>query len=895
MNMKEVFRSIVFLFISCLLIPGVLAGFDYQNNNLKSVYVGGETLQGSVTLALNEMPAHSVITSNLGGNMTLIDFLAMHGDFTEGVNYNCSTLHCLRDYKKTSANSISSLTLDGNRKIVGFHIESGHDINIVEVGFEITSNSERSCVRDLLIDVSNSADAFLQSDKYVVEACDPMRRGCFNDGLSGYDDAILGSTTYCNKINLPPAPAYEIGAKVKNSTSGRAELEMELFSIDGAVNYGHCKLPTHTQEDESLSCIVNYTGTSAKDYLVCVSAPGGGGSYMVRYEQSGDVCGTDDMGTTFEKDYEVFAQTMKFDYAIINVGETLFTKINSQSIITYLNDYMYGAYGNDCDDVGCFIPFELTGKSQNLLFNNPKMIYKKGSTSSQSTRIFQLGEDDAVVSSGNLTLDVEKLGIVLPLQTNEDKLRLYISGVPIISSGVPISITSGFSFDIVPKFVLIGAPTEFVAVISSNKSISSGSWKFGDGQTKSSSDEKITHTYSGPGTYELEVTLNAVGGAIAKKTFSILVGDPKSSAESLLERYNQRINNVEGNLSKFPPWVSESIKNKIDVVSLKAVLTKFNNQYEVAASDSDYTEIINKLIDLKIPTNVVYSETGKFPLIIGLDKVDVTYLEEVIGKNIDDVLLKQNIIDWVSQNYAGNIESDVISLFTDSNKEDIATAFNVVLDTNGNIRGSVYLFIDYPFDAIAFKQNYGQKEVESGTYVPLKGTDESFEFIIQGDVSAAQLGIYPASGQVFSVSNEVEPSEEPFKFGGFLMWLIVVIVVIVVTYLVLQTWYKSRYERFLFPKKDDLYNLISFINNSRVAKLADDSIKVNLRRVKWGGEHISYAFKKLDGVKVSMWEVPIFKIFENRKVKSEIGKRQGLAFAPTRPPSATFIKRSGLK
>ena len=67
--------------------------------------------------------------------------------------------------------------------------------------------------------------------------------------------------------------------------------------------------------------------------------------------------------------------------------------------------------------------------------------------------------------------------------------------------------------------------------------------------------------------------------------------------------------------------------------------------------------------------------------------------------------------------------------------------------------------------------------------------------------------------------------------------------------------------------------MINFIYNSRVSGLKDDEIKEKLNKAGWKGEQISYAFKKIDGKRTGMWEIPIFKFFENRKMEDEIAKK----------------------
>ncbi len=108
-----------------------------------------------------------------------------------------------------------------------------------------------------------------------------------------------------------------------------------------------------------------------------------------------------------------------------------------------------------------------------------------------------------------------------------------------------------------------------------------------------------------------------------------------------------------------------------------------------------------------------------------------------------------------------------------------------------------------------------------------------------------------------------------------------------IVYIILQEWYKKKYESHLFANKDDLFNIINFVYNARASGISDSEIRRKLGESSWKGEQISYAFKKIDGKRTGMWEIPLLKFMENKKVKEEIERRQG------KPLDTSFIKRPG--
>ena len=96
-----------------------------------------------------------------------------------------------------------------------------------------------------------------------------------------------------------------------------------------------------------------------------------------------------------------------------------------------------------------------------------------------------------------------------------------------------------------------------------------------------------------------------------------------------------------------------------------------------------------------------------------------------------------------------------------------------------------------------------------------------------------------------------------------------------VVYILLQEWYKRYYESYLFKDKNQLFNAIAFMNNAENQKMSKDEIFRKLKPYRWNSEQLHYAWNKLHGWRTGMWEIPLFKIFENKKVAEELAKRRG--------------------
>jgi len=177
--------------------------------------------------------------------------------------------------------------------------------------------------------------------------------------------------------------------------------------------------------------------------------------------------------------------------------------------------------------------------------------------------------------------------------------------------------------------------------------------------------------------------------------------------------------------------------------------------------------------------------------------------------------------------------------------------------------------------SIIFLGNYSPKTVSSGTYIQFDDS-KTVEFILSGAIGISSLGMYlsPQISQLMSTEGVPFAETGGFRWGRFILWMIVLLIIAFAVYIALQEWYKRRYESYLFKNPADLYNAITFVHNSRKNGLDDSEIAKKLKNAGWTGERVTYAFNKLDGKRTGMFEIPIFRFFEQRRIMKEIEKRR---------------------
>ena len=82
--------------------------------------------------------------------------------------------------------------------------------------------------------------------------------------------------------------------------------------------------------------------------------------------------------------------------------------------------------------------------------------------------------------------------------------------------------------------------------------------------------------------------------------------------------------------------------------------------------------------------------------------------------------------------------------------------------------------------------------------------------------------------------------------------------------MVLQAWYRKKYENYLFKNKNNLYNIMTYIQNAKKKGMERNEIIENLKKAKWTREQINYAIRKYEGKKIiGIIERPFKKVLED--------------------------------
>ena len=897
----------VFFILSFAMVFGVFATVNLVANTVATNYSGGEIIRGNVYLTLVNQNAESRLTSNFMGNITLLNLLKNNSGLVEGINYNCSTVGCARDY--SSEGQAETLTLlSGTDSFAGFGVnEPGVSVTNAEFGVE--SNAQASCTPNLYVDILGDGENLMANSQSSGQSCGIRYSGCYNQ-QNTVEAVIVNDKEYCEEVNLPAAPAFIVGGEIRRGT-GQSNLTMKLYDASNTDLVGSCILDQNNQDLEEKKCTINYASSIPKSYYVCI-ATSVNNNYKIGRETTAPTCGTAEGFGFANSDFDLFAETMSYSASPrFIVNDTSYMDMFGVSLSSELDSYIEGHYNRDCRNRICFLPIKLSGDNQLVRLNDARINYDSFGVPFNNEEMYKLNYASAKINGVNLSLDISKANFVIPIESTENKFKLFLDGSQLLQKN--ITVKRGFIFDISPKVVSFGQNVLFRAM-STSSNITSSTWNFGDGSSPQTvNGSQLTHSYTRRNSSSFEISVIARNnlGLEAAKQFRIFVGDPREIANQTIYEYKKRITNITAQINTYPEWVIPTLGGLINLNNMTSRLNSIEANYIAASTEAQFQDVMIDLVNLGVPKSIIVISSGNsIALSAGYENININYLEQIENKDVlDNSQLIEQVVGWMNDHFNPEISFRKIAIVNDFDTENLASIFTIRTNPTTPVEGKTYLILGQDVTNIGkYKTNYNSKIVsgQGVDYIELDTTSsQTFEFMIIGDVDAETLGAYiaPSLNAITSIEgpsgqcviNEIcEAGEDRnscpedcstrwLKFTIF-GWALLIIAALA-AYIILQEWYKRNYQKSLFAESNDLYNLITFIYNARRSGLDDNEIRAKLRQQKWSNEMIRFAFRKIDGKRVGMLEIPLFTRREHKETIKQISNRQGS------PIDARFIKR----
>jgi len=895
MKMRGRFLAFVVVISLVLLFQGACAyEYDASNISLDSIQIYGEPISGSFILSLVDAPSNLVFSSNLG-NITLQQLFANSGKTLGCESYNCSGLYAAINNGRTSLDFVTKYTgVTYGLKFMGEGISS-EDFKL-----KVSSQFNESSTLPLSIKVGKTFFWDFNTPSDNISNYRQLTYGCFNPSITSTNGNV-NSLGYCEEVNLTDSSSYYLGANM----SGSGVVDLTFSLIKDGIEIGNCPLVIDSASFAvPIGCFVSLSERqSAGKFKVCVKSSTDSSSvYSIKKETAGVNCGSYANGENVA-DYSLFVKVPFYSASAgeINLGETF-----GAYAVDAINYYLSEIYRGNCS-AGCVVPITFYGNNKDLSISNLNSVYYSLSGPETSTQFYTLVDDVyrtsfsenislsafnwRINNYGNWSFDVYLMG-----DGATNKLfskQTMVNRVPVATSIYPANPPAGLD-------------VYFYASIGDNftKSV----WDFGDGTQSVETDKAFTkHRYTNVSTnYNLSITIYGINSSITK-TFIITTISPENYINETLSSKRVNFNKITTEVEALPSLYKEFVKEKIQLGAIQEELNQIEILKTSALSSEDFLNIANRINLMVIPTSLFAYETKSGMLDFSYSSVDPAILSLINPGNYSVFEeYKSPIYTWQVKNIISNLTKKKFGMLKDnSEKVELMTTYDLTLKSKTNFTS--YFVIQEPIANIHFSSGVIATDVNgNATYIQLSPFEEkSFSFFVEGARDlvmfvSPSLEVLPIVDEISvcnvnkvcqkDIGENSENCPEDCKSYTLIIWAMGgVLLLILIVYTILQFWYVVSYENFLFQDRAFVFNLLAFINNSKLNAKSRDEIYSILTSKGWTSEQINYVIKKSEGKNTGMFELlPIQKLV----AFLEMRKAQKLKTEKVAPPVRTESLRN---
>ena len=886
----EIFCIVTLILLIGLSINLVSGNIGNPAGNVESSYSLGEKIRGFVNISLENKTTDSKFEDSFGNSISLINVLKKRS-----YNYSCSPANCESGYT-ASGNEESQKTINiAGEKFAGIKI-SGANLHITSSSLSISSNAGISCSSQLSLDVLDNGVINWENPKYTNDICgSELKSSCYTS-FSEWA-SIDNGEFYCEQINIPKAPAFEVKSKLRYSGSTFNNGDIKAWIWNNGFQ-AECNLTQPASSGSDVSCTAQYSNKKSGNSYVCIKKePSASSGYQINYRTTGSFCGAPGIpssSTQHVADYNIIASAKKYDsLGSFSLDEQNYSKYNNGDSLTQALDiYITENYNRDCSS-GCIIPIKLSGISQDLTINNINLQYTSDGAPGGASKntIFEISKTPATVSSGFIKIDLADLDFRVPNQQGEKNFILNLDGSKLLESKINITGERKLQIlQIYPVIIAVEQPTTFIVFTASdaNNTNVEYKWNFGDGSgDKTSTTNRIKYTYSALGNYTIGVKAIEKGQEIDSKSFEVNAISPKDAINETLIEYKKRLELVTNQANNLSTEYQQILKEIIDLQEVNSELSSSETEYRQLinrgdTSDAEYIALMKSLAEFNMPISIQNRQITKVPFISDPDNVDLKEVKDLFFN--EDYIpgyeeeYESALLSWHFNNIDATIEHKILSVYFTNSIEDIASEFSINIEPKSSLGYDGYLIIKEDSSNLIFRENYDKEEKFglTGLRIDLDNT-QNIVFSVMGGVDVFDLPMYisPPLTELNIDTNTDIPEPKGFGWGKFIFGMLILLIIAFALYIFLQEWYKHNYEIHLFKNRNDLYNLMNFIQNARKQGLNDTDLRKKLKSSRWSGEQINYTINKLDGKRVGMWEIPIFKFWSKRKMQKEMAKNAG--------------------
>ena len=356
-----------------------------------------------------------------------------------------------------------------------------------------------------------------------------------------------------------------------------------------------------------------------------------------------------------------------------------------------------------------------------------------------------------------------------------------------------------------------------------------------------------------------------------KKTVKIISFDDNSIQEEIDEKY-AKLNASKEKIKKYDLTIRSILNEFLNITHLEDELKKVETQYENASTNEEYIQVLENLSSIMIPEEISETiSTNQITFYPDNSIIDLYFLENTFGGDYEDNEegYLNSIQLWNRENLTTKMKYNEILINYGFEGELILGIFQFEFDKR-NMQTDAYFIVEEMED-LKFKEDYSEKEEAEYFYINLRDISNKITFSTTEDVDFLNVPAFisPALKDLMPSTIDYDSwQDKSLKWILFGLIIFLLLLVAVIVYIMLQIWYKRKYENYLFKNRNNLYNIMTYIQNSKKKEIKREEIIRNLKKAGWKGEQINYALRKYEGKKIlGIIENPFKKIIKSVEKK----------------------------
>jgi hypothetical protein len=331
----------------------------------------------------------------------------------------------------------------------------------------------------------------------------------------------------------------------------------------------------------------------------------------------------------------------------------------------------------------------------------------------------------------------------------------------------------------------------------------------------------------------------------------------KNAAKAKIDKEYAELNASKAEIKTYNLVVQQILNEFLNITSVEADLNEVETQYKNANTDEEYSGVLTNISNIKIPEQIS----------VAVNTALITFYPDRTIINLD---VLKNIKEG---NYNGTDEGyiDAIYSWNDNNLKTKVSFNEIVMNYNSGTNDTLKIF-EFEFDKremkddayfiikdisnLKFENNISSTEALGYTYINLNDISDSIIFSTTEDVDFLNVPAFisPTLDNLkpVEVGNVPDASKENKSSKWVLFGVIVIILILIaiIAYVILQRWYRRKYENYLFKKRNNLYNIMTYIQNAKKKGMDREEMIKNLKKSNWTREQITYAIRKYEGKKI---------------------------------------------